>query len=202
MRVSSWRPAFRAFVDARVSISSWLLDRPDTYGDVTGFLPPLREVDYRVRDNGKVDLTATQDFIISQRHPSDLSYKDLPIDVLEGYYTTLAIAFVATYQSIHPDLFNLTFNQVEQPIAISEISEDNNDWIADIKWSLRIEATVEPEVGTTIEPFDLKAIDAHIWRDSLKDDLLDSISDPTLRVLDFTKIWEYTTVNGKSVQTL
>lgn len=201
MRLSTWRPAFRAFVDARVNISSWLLDRPDTYGDATGFLPPLREVDYQVRDNGEVDLTATQDFIISQRHPSDLSYKDLPIEALEGYYNTLAIAFVATYQSIHEDLYNLTFKQVEQPIAISEISEDNNDWVIDLKWSVRIEATVEPEIGTTIKPFDLKGITARVWRDNVLDDLGDGVSDITLRRIDFTKVWRYTTVNGKSLQT-
>ncbi len=201
MKLSAWRTAFKSFVDERVTIDSWLLEKPDTYDIAVGFLPPLRDMDFTRRDSGEVKLRATQDFIISQRHPS-VSYNELPVDIIEGYYSTLAIAFVATYQDIDADLYELSFNQVEQPISITEISEDNNDWIVDIKWSLRIEVNVEPEIGAIIQPFDLRQITAHIWRDNLEDGLSDGVSDTALRRLDFTKIWNYTTVNGRSQQTL
>ncbi len=189
MRLSQWRDLFQKFVSDRVFIDSWLLERPQFYSQLVGFMPPLRNMDYRREDNILMVLTATQDFIISQRLPSELSFKDLPLDTLEGQYNTLAIAFMANYQSIHSDIRDMRFNQVEEPIAVAEVAEDANDWIIDFKWSLRVEIEVEPEVGGIVEPFDLQYIHSSVYRDQLNDDTSSGSSDPTKRHLDFRILW-------------
>lgn len=191
MKLSEWRSSFQRFVNARVRIDSWLLERPETYQQLAGFIPPLRDMDYKIDDSRNVILTATQDFIISQRLPDTMAFNDLPLATIEGYYNTLAIAFVANYQAIHADIIDLRFNQVDTPIAVAEVAEDANDWIIDIKWSLRVETPVEPEIGGIVEPFTLRELNARVWRDDLKDDLTDGVSDPSLRVLDFTAIWTF-----------
>lgn len=186
MRISLWRSRLQSFINDRVTVNSWLLERPQMYAQVVGFLPPLRDVDYR-RDNGiTLVMTATQDFIVTQRLPSELAFKDLPLAAIEGYYTTLAIAFMANYSDIHEDVQELNFNQIEQPISIAEVAEDANDWIVDIKWSIRVQILVEPEEGYIIEPFELRQLTANVYRDSLADDTSYGTSDPTLRVLDFS----------------
>ncbi len=192
MRLSQWRDLFQRFVSDRVFIDSWLLERPQFYSQLVGFMPPLRNMDYSREDNILMVLTATQDFIISQRLPSELSFKDLPLDTLEGQYNTLAIAFMANYQSIHTDIRDMRFNMTEEPIAVAEVAEDANDWIVDFKWSLRVEIEVEPEVGGIVEPFDLRYLQANVYRDQLNDDTSSGSSDPTKRHLDFRILWDKT----------
>lgn len=186
MKISKWRSQFQKFVADRVSIDSWLLSRPESYSQVVGFMPPLRHIDYRREDTTRVVLNATQDFIISQRLPSELAFKDLPLDILEGMYNTLALAFMANYQDIHEDVFALRFNTIEQPIGITEVAEDANDWIVDLKWSLNVSIEVEPETGAIVSPFYPTSINSGVWRDDLKDDTTYGESDPRLRVLDFS----------------
>lgn len=191
MRLSQWRPLFTKFITDRVQIDSWLLQRPEGYEQVAAFVPPLRDMDYRRVDTTTVVLRATQDLIISQRVSSQLAFNELPLDMLEGYYNTLAIAFMANFEEMSKDVLEVDFNQVETPIAVAEVAEDNNDWIIDLKWSIRVEITVEPEVGGVVDPFYLRQLTANVYRDGLQDDLLDGVSDPTKRILDFTIRWNY-----------
>ena len=191
MRLSQWRPLFTKFITDRVQIDSWLLQRPEGYEQVAAFVPPLCDMDYRREDTTTVVLRATQDLIVSQRVSSKLAFNELPIGMLEGYYNTLAIAFMANFEEMSDDILEVSFNQVETPISISEVAEDANDWIVDLKWSIRVEITVDPEVGGIVDPFVLRQLTANIYRDGLDDDLLDGISDPARRVLDFTIRWNY-----------
>ena len=191
MKLSQWRTRLQSFIADRVLISSWLLEEPQSYATISGFLPPLRDMDYKREEVTSVILTATQDFLVSQRFPSEIAFKDLPLPTLEGYYNTLAIAFLANYQSIDPDIRDLRFNQVEQPISVREVSEDVSDWIVDIKWSFRVEVEVEPEMGGIVEPFELRQLTANLWRDRLDDDTTLGTSDPAKRYLDFTITWDY-----------
>ena len=184
---------FTKFVTDRVQIDSWLLQRPEGYEQVAAFVPPLRDMDYRREDTTTVVLRATQDLIVSQRVSSKLAFNELPIDMLEGYYNTLAIAFMANFSEMSADILSIDFNQVETPISVSEVAEDANDWIVDLKWSIRAEILVDPEVGGVVDPFTLRQLTANIYRDGLQDDLLDGVSDPTKRILDFTIRWNYPT---------
>lgn len=192
MKLSQWRPRLMQFLTSRVVIHSWLLERPETYSQVVGFLPPLHSVDYRREDVTRMVLTATQDFIVSQRLPAEISFKDLPLAQTEGYYASLAIAFIANYKDISADVLDLTFSAVETPVTTAEVAEDANDWILDIKWSFRVEIEVEPEDGGIVDPFELKELSVNVYRDQLDDDLTDGVSDPAKRYLDFT-FYKYTT---------
>lgn len=188
MRLSLWRSLLQNFIQQRVVVTSWLLERPQMYTEVVGFLPPLRDLDYRRDSSNSLYAIATQDFIITQRLPAEVAFKDLPIHTIEGFYTTLAIALLANYEDIHEDIREVGFNQIEQPISISEVAEDANDWIVDIKWSIRVQITVEPEVGSIVAPYELKQLTANVYRDNIADDTTDGISDPALRQLDFSLV--------------
>lgn len=186
MKLSAWRGSFKAWLSDNIQIDSWLLDRPDTYAQTMGFLPPVRQISYEVLDDSLIYLSATQDLIILKRFSSEYLFQDLPISVLEGLYNTLAVRLLHDYMDIHEDLVSLELDTVNQPINITEVSEDQGDWLVEITWTFRVNIRVEPEVGSLNTSYTIRSIKSAVWSDSYKDDLTDGVSDSDKRILDFT----------------
>lgn len=188
MKLSTWRPRLLLWLNKNITISSWVLDRPDTVLQTMGFLPPLRDTEYVLGENKEVYLDATQDFMVLKRFGSENGYKDLPVNQMEGLVATLAYRFLLDRASIDVDVLNLEAVQVSQPIKVEEVGEGDGEWILELTWSLKVRLLVDPE--TPIVPdWNITSIRLNVWKDAFEDDLTDGISDPTLRVLD----WQHQT---------
>lgn len=131
-----------------------------------GFLPPLRDVVYNLFDFREAHLEATQDFFILRRMPEDLTFKDLPINTLEGQYATLAIRLLHDFKDIDPDIIDLVLEPTSRPLKVSEIGEDVGDWLIEIVWSLKVTIKVDPEDGEVQPPFTASELNLYVWRDS------------------------------------
>lgn len=186
MKLSLWRGSFKDWLSGNIQIDSWLLDRPDTYTQTMGFMPPLRQIGYEILDDNLFYLSATQDLVILKRFTSEYLFQDLPISVLEGLYNTLAVRLLHDFMDIHEDITALDLETVNQPINITEVSEDQGDWLVEMTWSFRVNIRVEPETGTLNQSYTINTITSAVWNDSYSDDLTDGVSDTDKRILDFT----------------
>lgn len=184
MKLSLWRPSLLRWLQDRITVDSWSLTRPEKIGDSNGFLPPLQNVKYELEDYRTVKGKAIQEFYIVKRFPRELAYSDLPLATLEGLHSTLAIRLVHDYKAI-ADIDLLEFVAGEKPVSIVETGEDRGTWIIEVTWSFEITWDAEPEDGAVVQPYDMKQLNIKLWRDSLKDDTTDLVSDPALRVLDY-----------------
>ena len=186
MKLSQWRGSLKTWLSKNIQIDSWLLDRPDTYTQTMGFLPPLRQISYDVLDDSLIYINATQDLIILKRFSSEYLFQDLPISTLEGLYNTLAVRLLHDYMDISDDVVSLELDTVNQPINITEVSEDQGDWLVEMTWTFRVNIRVEPEVGSLNTTYTIRSITSAVWNDSQADDLTDGVSDAEKRILDFT----------------
>lgn len=186
MKISTWRPKLLLWLAKNIEVSSWALDRPENVSQTMGFIPPLRDVSYRMENFKECWLTATQDFYVLRRLPSNYTYNQLPVANLEGIYTTLAIRLIQGFKNIDQDVLELEFNAVDQPLKLSELGEDEGDWLAEVRWSFTVTLLAEPEDGLIMKPFVVSELTLNLYKDGFEDDLQDGISDPALRRLDST----------------
>lgn len=184
MKLSTWRPKLMLWLSKNIVVDSWALDRPETVATTMGFLPPLRDVSYRMESFKECQMTATQDFYVLKRLPADYTYRELPLATLEGLYTTLAIRLVQGHTNIDPDVLELEYNPVDQPIKVSELGEDEGDWLAEVRWAFTVTLSAEPEEGGMLKPFSVNQLTLNTYKDGFEDDLTDGVSQPELRRLD------------------
>lgn len=183
MKLSTWRPSLYAWLQDQILVDGWTLTNPEI-GKTHGFLPPLQDVSYKLENYDRVIGKGIQHISIVKRASKDTTYKDLPIDVLEGYHSTLSIRLVHDYADI-AELQSLEFQQVDSPINVLEPSGDNPYWVIELMWSFEITWDATPEGDDLNQPFTLNQLNIRLWRDRL-DDLKDGKSAPNKRVLDFT----------------
>lgn len=168
MKLSQWLPAITTWLNAHVAIDNWYLDNPRV-GETVGFLPPVRNVAYDILDDTSVRCSLTQDIYIRKRYPKDQTYKELPMDTLEGYYQTLALKLLVTGARIAP-ITTLEVVRQDSPITVQEIGDRTGDWLLDMVWSIRIAFDAEPEVGPLVPRFQFNEISIDLYREQLDEE--------------------------------
>lgn len=180
MRLSQWRPAYLAWLQARIQVDSWLLESPEMPGETVALLPPLRDIRYSSQSPAMVEGQAVQELFILQCYPGAVKYKDLPIGDLEGLYQTLALGILMGYQDLGLDLVDLEVLPGPSPIEVREENDTQRAWIVEMALGIQIRFTAEPELGTVITtPFGLQTVGLGLWKEQI------STPDWSTRKLDF-----------------
>jgi hypothetical protein len=161
MKLSTWRPGLISWLMSNVAIDEWALDTPPI-GDTLAFLPPLRLLDYGKENKA----TATQDLFIRQRYTRDLTYHELPIPAIEGFYQSLSLRLQASGADI-ADITQLDIPNIEQPIVIQEYGDNLGDWLVTMTWQLDISFTADVETGTIGKPQPVNSIRSGLYRVAL-----------------------------------
>jgi hypothetical protein len=173
MRLSIWRPKLLTWLGQKVNVDSWGIQVPETVGQTTGYLPPLKDIHHDLDSPLSVIGSAVQDIYILQRHSRDTKYIDLPLGELEGLYSTLAIRLVHDWEMIIPEtslepgtqgLIKLELNSLDAPISLEESGDGLGEWLVRLHWQLAIQWVADPELGAVVEPYQPQSIGINIRR--------------------------------------
>lgn len=177
MKLSEFRPDLKSWLQRYIAVDKWGVFRPEQ-GETVCFLPPTKELAYDTVTTGTIQATATQEIFIRQRHDRNLTFDQLPIDLLQGYYQTLSMLLAERYSEIGVN--SLVVMPVSSPLYIENAGENRTDWTIDLSWLVRVSFYAEPEPllmnpgldpSVVYPPITVQSIDGGIWRQPLNDDL-------------------------------
>jgi hypothetical protein len=168
MRLSTWRPGMLTWLESRVSINTYELRDPLVDSEVAAFLPPLRNIKHSDDTNGVPTASAVQDIFLTTRYPNTIKYSQLPLALTEGAYSTLCQYLLKDFQSI-ADLNDAYLVEAEQPIQVTEIGDEDGDWLITTAIMLYITWTPEPEAGQEFPGYRIDQINFNLYRSALAD---------------------------------
>lgn len=175
MKLSEFRPDLKTWLQRYIAVDKWGVFRPEQ-GETVCFLPPTKELAYDTVTTGTIQATATQEIFVRQRYGRNLTFEQLPIDTLQGYYQTLSMLLAERYSEIGVN--SLVVMPVSSPLYVESAGDVKTDWTLDMSWLVRVSFYAEPEplllnpVGPDPYPaITVRSIDTGLWRQPLNDDL-------------------------------
>lgn len=169
MRLSTWRSAIINWIANKVTINTYELRIPEVVGETAGFFPPLRNIKhFDGGEDGTPTAQATQEIYITTRFSRDLQYSELPLQTVEGIYSSLCQDLLKDAQAI-AGLLDLWVNPSEQPIQVSEVGDDYGDWLITMAIYVVIKWQPEPEPGFGFPGYLVNKINLALYRANIGD---------------------------------
>lgn len=168
MKLSTWRPRLKAFIDSNITYDDLLTDIPFEAGTSGLFLPPLRGLSASYTAT-QIRSTAIQDIYIAERYP-EMSYWQLPIAEIEGKHQSFTVRFLEGFRNKDAGISVVAADSgnrlIENPITIQE-SRETAEWIVFYYWCFTVEYLAEDE--TPIPMFVPKELSVDLHRANLLD---------------------------------
>lgn len=184
MRISTWRPSLRRWLEKIIKVSSYDLRQPTEYGEWICHIPPLANI--AVVEGISYKAMAVQDIYFTIRYRADSRYIDLPLNNVEGLLMSLQLKALGEWEDI-ATLSDLRVLNVNDPVRVSEYGDGMADWLVTMVLSLELNwiPELEPELGTPELPT-ITRIDTGLYTEHLAPlppllDLPDSHLDPRNR---------------------
>jgi hypothetical protein len=182
MKLSEFRPGLESWLQKYIIVNKWGVFRPEQ-GETVCFLPPTKELAYDTVATGTIQATATQEIFVRLRHDRNLTFEQLPIDTLQGYYQTLSMLLAERYGELGVN--SLVVQPVASPLYIENAGENRTDWTIDLSWLVRCSFYAEAEpllMNPTLDPespgyaelypvITVQSINTGLWRQPLDDNL-------------------------------
>lgn len=185
MKLSTWRPGLVAWLSSKIHIDTWELRIPEVVGEVACFIPPLRGIKHYIGETGNKLAEADQEIFLSYRFSRELPYASLPLNLIEGIYSSICQEILADHQSIADtlDVDSGNFLHSELPIQVSEVGDNYGDWLVTINLHLSIKWIPEYDIIDFGFPgYYINHVGIKVYRGKLQD-----IQD---KILDFSKDYQ------------
>lgn len=148
MKMSEWRGKLKDWLDNKLTIDDWVVDRPMIVGGTTCVIAPVDELRFQETSPSSITCTATQQIIYSVRL-SDALYVELPIGYWEGVYATLAIELMKKFADIDPDILSLDIDSDRSMstnnLTLTEANDGDGEWVLVLTWGFEFKFDIQPE---------------------------------------------------------
>lgn len=183
-----WRNAFLAYVQGIISVDEWSLDDPmkqlvfdpeqpwQFESNTVGFLPPLTNIDINLDNPKEARQRCTQELFVLVRFNRNLKYHEIPLNKIEGMWTTVGALVAANWNKILPaeiqaarGITSIQTAAREYPITVNPVGEKDSDWIVTLSWSWHVNWLVDLEEGEISNPYTINAVRGSVFRSHLLD---------------------------------
>lgn len=181
MKLSSYYPKLKTFIERYVVIHSWLLNTPLEPGQINGFISPVYSTVYTLAENNQVSAQGSQELVFTFMLPDTQTYSSINMGVAQTIQNDLSIRLVAASEELGLNSLHLRGGSTD----FTETDTGLGDWLATVRIPIAISWQAELENGRLTEK-EFNKILINLYRNKMvnAENPEKDFDDASLRMLD------------------